>query len=159
MRRLFIIAMVGVLTAISAESAFACSCAPPRVGMTDAEIIEARLHLAKSVFVGTVTASHRKTSLLGIVFGSLWAAIFGEGVFEHIATFRVETNVKNAASHEIRVTTGPFGLGSGLCGFMFENGKSYLVYAYGERELETNICLRPREVDEVARQELKMLQK
>ena len=125
--------------------------------MTESEIVQAQLQFAKSVFVGTVRANQRKTSLLGMVFAPLWAVIVGEGEFDHIATFQVETNVKNAAAHEIRVTTGQFG--QGLCGFMFEKGASYLVYAYGERELETSICTRTRKIDETARQELRLLLK
>ena len=147
--------MIAVVAGILTPSAFACSCAPPRVGMTNSEIIQTRLRVAKAVFVGTVTANDRKTSFLGMVFGPFLAAILGEGEFDHVATFRVDTDVKSLVGREVRVTTRHFG--HGLCGFMFEKGESYLVYAYGDRELETNICSRTRKFDEVAREELKVL--
>jgi hypothetical protein len=155
MRQIAILMITVVVAGISCPSAFACSCAPPRPGMTEREIAEARLQAAKTVFVGTVTANHRKTSFLGMVFSPIFTAIFGEGEFDHVATFRVDIGVKPSNNHEVRVTTGHFG--HGLCGFMFEKGKSYLVYAYGDQELETNICSRTREFDTVANGDLTVL--
>ena len=155
MRQLVLGSIIVILAGILTPSAFACSCAPPRPGITESEIIKARLQVAKAVFVGTVTASHRKTSFLGKVFSPVLAAILGEGGFDHVATFRVDVSVKLPGSNQVRVATGHFG--HGLCGFVFEKGKSYLVYAYGDRELETNICSRTREFDNVAREELKVL--
>jgi len=149
--------------ALMTQSAFACSCALPRPGLTESEIIRSRSNLATSVFVGTVTTNHKTGFIITNAIKKLLLSGLGtfskdslnaEGEFSHIATFRVQTSIKNAASPEVRVTTGHFG--GGLCGFMFEVGKSYLVYAYGEPNLETNICSKSKEL-EYAREEVEVL--
>ena len=55
--------------------------------------------------------------------------------------FRVESSWKGMVATELLLTTGR---GGGDCGYRFEVGKKYLVYAYGsdERDLLTNICQR-----------------
>lgn len=54
---------------------------------------------------------------------------------------RVEKSWKGTSSRKITITTGQ---GTGDCGYSFETGKKYLVYAYGEKDgsVGTNICTR-----------------
>jgi hypothetical protein len=54
--------------------------------------------------------------------------------------FKVEKSWKNQSKDELTIQTGQ---GGGDCGFPFEAGREYLVYAYGNNTvLETNICQR-----------------
>lgn len=56
--------------------------------------------------------------------------------------FKVEKRWKGAATRSITVRTGKH-----LYGYRFTVGKKYLVYAYGEEELETSRCGRTRSVE------------
>lgn len=68
--------------------------------------------------------------------------------FTNEVTIKVTTNLKNGNAEFVTVYTG---MGDGDCGFNFQIGKSYLVYAKdetqdGEELLRTNICTRTAEV-------------
>jgi hypothetical protein len=71
--------------------------------------------------------------------------------------FRVEEVWKGPRSAETAVFTG---LGSGDCGYKFEMGGKYLVYAYqrNDSKFETNICQRTAPLVE-AGSDLKVLGK
>ena len=61
-------------------------------------------------------------------------------VYNVIIKLKVSKSWKRINSQEIILTTGR---GGGDCGYRFEIGKKYLVYAYGERnDLGTGICSR-----------------
>jgi hypothetical protein len=113
---------VFTVLAFSAPPAFACSCAPkPSVGKA--------LSQSDAVFVGRVIARHN-------------ASIeFAPGVSSsgYSFVFEVERLYKGALSSEVAVLTGN---GRGDCGCGFQVGEKYLVYAYGKKGLETNICTR-----------------
>ena len=66
-----------------------------------------------------------------------------------IVKFRVESSWKGKLLTELRLTTG---LGNGDCGYPFEVGQKYLVYAYGSdvNRLGTNICQRTVDLIEAA---------
>jgi hypothetical protein len=69
------------------------------------------------------------------------------GSYGVLVRFRVESVWKGKAFQEVTIFTGQ---GGGDCGYRFEVGESYLVYAYGSNEnLSTNICQRtaPRSAD------------
>jgi hypothetical protein len=75
-------------------------------------------------------------------------------------TIKVANNFKNGNSEHIVVYTG---LGGGDCGFNFEIGKSYLLYANkgtedGVERLRTNICTRTSEIS-TGTEELEKLKK
>jgi hypothetical protein len=127
--------------------------APPPPNLSQEEVILARLRVAKSVFAGTATKTQKQMSVFNRLLGPFGKLFRSEEDFVHTATFRVDTNVKNAPNQEIRVTTGRFG--SGRCGFKATIGESLLVYAYGEKELETSICS-VSQLDD-SREELKVL--
>lgn len=58
-----------------------------------------------------------------------------------IVKFRADKSWKGSVSRRISLSTGA---DSALCGFNFEVGKSYLIYAQGAnaKDLQTNICTR-----------------
>jgi hypothetical protein len=61
------------------------------------------------------------------------------------AKFRVESPYKGIGKKEIEIYTGD---GGSDCGFPFQVGKRYLVYAYGENSyLSTNYCGRTRAIE------------
>ena len=61
-------------------------------------------------------------------------------------TFDVITIWKGISNDSVKVTTG---MGGADCGYDFENGKDYLVYAYGdpEKEIGTDYCSRTKPLD------------
>jgi hypothetical protein len=60
--------------------------------------------------------------------------------YDVLVKFRVENSWKTKLPLEVIVFTGR---GGGDCGFRFEAGESYLVFAYGsDQSLSTNICQR-----------------
>jgi hypothetical protein len=73
------------------------------------------------VFVGTAVAIDRTNELV-------------------LVTFRVQTHGKNSARDLVTITTGP---GESSCGYPFEVGRQYFVYAraIGDR-FETDLCHR-----------------
>ena len=127
-----IFAMLGVIWALSSRSE-ACSCvqaAPPCEAFTSAH----------TVFIGrvvTVTNIDRH-----MVAGNESFVTWGRRT-----QFVVERVYKGSESKTVELETGS---GGGDCGYGFQKGKSYLVYAYvGTRtkKLETNICTRTRTVE------------
>jgi hypothetical protein len=119
-----------------AASAFACDCiAPP-------EPPEA-LKKSDAVFVGKVTSIARGNSH--------WRSV----------TFEVEKTWKGVEGKSVHVVTR---LNSAACGFSFEDGKSYLVYANfvggdgpDAKTLSTNICTRTTFVSEATKAEFEAL--
>ena len=106
---------------VSSFSAFACSCIMPG---TVAEEVER----ADAVFKGTVIA----------VDNSDYRAYVFPDV---VVTFTVQEYWKGDVLDIVVIHTGQ---GGGDCGFSFEEGKSYLVYAYTDDngDLHANICSR-----------------
>ena len=116
-----------------ASVTLACSCAPPPPPKT-------ALAQSHAVFVGKVTK----------IDG-------GEGRSVSV-TLEATTTWKGVAEKNVVVQTAS---DSAACGFTFEVGKSYLVYAYltGEegakdRALATNICTRTHLVDDRAKEDI-----
>lgn len=61
-------------------------------------------------------------------------------VFSVKVKFKSQNTYKGKFINEVIISTGQ---GKGDCGYNFEVGKDYLIYAYGEvNDLETNICTR-----------------
>lgn len=119
MKPIFQIALAALLVGLAAaEAAHACSCAPLPGPKEAAEGADA-------VFTATVTSIevhqiNRKVHL------------------------RVAGTWKGAQCGELTLTTGR---NDADCGFDFEEGKSYLVYAYGEPgKLATGLCTRTQQL-------------
>jgi hypothetical protein len=127
--RIKITAVFFVLAAClaGAERALACSCLGPVPPCQE-------YGQASAVFVGTVTGVRTKKRE-------------GSGVREwtpRVFKFSVEHSYLGAAGPEIEVATG---MGGGDCGYGFQRGEKYLVYAYNGAEggrLTTGICSRTR---------------
>lgn len=110
----------------AADVAFACSCAPMPAPA------EAR-DQATAVFTGTVTAIEPDAS----------------GNY-NLVTFQIDRVWKGTKCREVTVSTGLSDLN---CGYAFQAGQTYLVYAYADNsargtKLNTNMCSRTRPVAE-----------
>jgi hypothetical protein len=128
MKRLFgLIVGVAVLVGISWTEARACTCDLPLLNLTLKQQVKKAQKQSQAVFVGKVMQINPQ----------------GYGVS---MKFRVENVWKGRLSQEVTIFTGQ---GDGDCGYRFEVGESYLVYASGHERLSTNICQRtaPRSVD------------
>lgn len=100
---------------------FACSCVQPDSPLTS-------LSEAEAVFAGQVTDIDVPA---GITFSSLDPVK---------ATFSVSQSWKGSIEKIITVSTPR---GSASCGFGFEMGQEYLVYAYGnDNDLQVSLCSR-----------------
>ncbi len=119
---IFTIFLFTFFIVLNTSNALACSCAPQESDSIETQVKEAYTN-STAVFVGEVVE-----------------------VIEKPDTFITEVKFKNMKSwknelqDEITITTGR---GGGDCGYEFEVGKKYLIYAYGDKgKLGTNICTR-----------------
>lgn len=126
-KRIGLSLMLGVFSlVVTSNIARACTCDLPQNGRTLKQEVTEAHKKSKAVFVGRVVEviSDVRNSYVDV-------------------RFKVERSWKADFSAERIVRTGR---GRGDCGYRFEVGKSYLVFAYGsdENRLETNICQRTR---------------
>ena len=134
MKKIALVLTLSLFPAFFAQDVYACSCAttpPPRKALRE----------AKAVFVGEVISKE-----VFEVTGNFGAQ---EVVRVKFAVSRVW---KGVAGAEAVVLTSGY---EPACGYHFEKGKKYLVYAYPDRwglaGLETGICNRTRGLAEAAR--------
>lgn len=98
-----------------ASKSFACSCAPPSQTTND------DFQKAAAVFTGRVLSVQRKDNFV-------------------MVKLAVQKYWKGKVSNEIKITTAK---DSAACGFNFEVGKDYLVYATDNNgKLSTGLCSR-----------------
>lgn len=122
MRRITFISLALLFLMSAAENSFACSCAPS-IGPVKAQVKEA-FKKSTAIFSGEVisiapTSEHQVT-----------------------VTMRVGKSWKGKLAKEITITTAA---NSAMCGYGFEAGKTYLVYAFGANDsLMTTICSRTK---------------
>lgn len=115
-----ILALALILGLAMSNAALACSCAP--LGPPE----KAR-DAADAVFSGKVLAVRPGTSGLEV-------------------DIRVEGTWKGVPCETVVVRTAS---DSAMCGYSFEEGKSYLIYAHRQQDaLSTNLCTRTRPIDE-----------
>ena len=122
------------------ETSYACNCDLPRTDRSlKQQVIEARKR-SEAVFTGTVLEISKRP-------GDLYITV----------KFKVEEVWRGPRGAETSVFTG---IGGGDCGYKFEIGEKYLVYAYkrDDSKLETNICQRTAPLAE-AGPDLKVLGK
>ena len=100
---------------VNVKPAYACSCLRPGPPL-------AELDRATAVFAGEVSDIKRTTTGVDV-------------------SFSVSDVWKGDLNSTLVVTTGPH---SAACGYPFEIGQDYLVYAYGRDDagLEANLCSR-----------------
>jgi hypothetical protein len=120
------------------RAGFACVCDLPRTDKPIRQVVTEARNKSKAVFSGTVVAIDKKP-------GDLYVAV----------RFKIEESWKVTLSKEATVFTGQ---GGGDCGYKFEVGQRYLVYAYryNDADLGTNICQRTASLIEAA-EDLKVL--
>ncbi len=109
------------MLAIETEPAYACSCVPPRPPHEE-------LARATAVFTGKVVGLSKPFS------------VFGSSADPIKVTFQVYTVWKGPVNQTITITTSRSGAS---CGYTFEKGGEYLVYADGtENSLAVSLCSR-----------------
>lgn len=108
-------------------SAYACICQLPDSGKSEELLISEEFNESISVFEGKVK------SIFDFYTDD-------RSKSERRVTFTVSTAWKGVNSKEVVILTG---FGGGDCGYKFEVGKDYLVYAGGSpKQLGTSICHR-----------------
>lgn len=112
--------------------AHACSCELPLGNSTLKQQVKKARNDSQAIFTGEVIEIIRPTDSYSV-----------------IVKFRVDQSWKGKLQKEITLITGR---GGGDCGYRFEVGRGYLVYAYGsdEASLSTNICQRTTELKDAA---------
>lgn len=122
MKKFIFLATVFCFFILSAGDVFACSCALPTKQSLSKQIKRSYQN-STAVFYGEVTEITQKPENYYVT-----------------VKLKVERSWKNQAKSEVIIQTGR---GGGDCGYRFEIGKKYLVYAHGsESSLGTNICSR-----------------
>jgi len=122
--------VLSIMTIFIPSTVYACSCARPQT-------VEAQFSRSEAVFAGRVLEVKEQRYL--------------NGSMTKAALFEVSHIWKGGPESQIIIHTGS---GGGDCGFNFEDGKEYLVYAhpstmYGDKELLiTIICDRTNVLDQ-----------
>jgi len=120
--RLLLVAGVLVLTGL-VQQVFACTCLPPESPADE-------LERSTAVFAGEVTSVKAPS-------GPITSSADPIAV-----TFQVYTVWKGSHSDTFTITTAR---SSASCGYPFETGKEYLVYAHGEADdLQVSLCSRTK---------------
>jgi hypothetical protein len=109
------------LIALTAGDVFACTCFLQEDISIEKQVKDA-YQKSSSVFVGEVVEVLKKPDAFFVT-----------------VRFNVEKSWNKKFQKEITISTGT---GGGDCGYEFAVGKKYLVYAYGDNKLSTNICTR-----------------
>ena len=132
-RALFSSVGIVVLIMLARADGFACTCALPYPMPSLKTQVRTALTEARAVFSGKVLEVKDDPQALSVV-----------------VRLRVERVWKGSPRGEVRLVTGR---GGGDCGYRFEVGGSYLVYAYGSGAggLGTNICQRTARLSEAAK--------
>lgn len=136
--------LVAVLLLLLVPSiGFACSCDLPPMNKTAKQLVELEHKESTAVFVGEV---------IEIIVPET-----PPGGLPRPAEvkFKVQKQWKGVAGDEIKVFTATICC---MCGYNFEVGVSYLVYAYGTEGLWTNTCTRTTPLGD-AEKDLKVLGK
>lgn len=132
--------LIGIWVLFAPTSAYACSCDLPYPGKTIKQQVSEARRKSRTVFFGEVVE------------------IIASPQMPYVKVrFIVERSWKGILTEEAIIVTGQ---GGGDCGYHFEVGESYLVFAYGvdDTKLETNICQRTKVLAEAVL-DLKLLGK
>jgi hypothetical protein len=125
---------------LPSKAVFGCSCLPPPPGITGTrELAEWRTQGISAIFEGRVEAAQMKSPLLEVTVGDIVPANLDQSTPVMLVSFNVSRRYRGARKQHVQVETG---LGGGDCGFAFEIGKQYLVYAHtgDSGGLSTGIC-------------------
>jgi hypothetical protein len=137
---LFSVMGIAVLMGFSQTEGRACTCGSSGGNLSIKQQVKEAQKQSRAVFVGKVMKIIQQPDSSGV-----------------LVKLRAEKSWKGKLPREVTVATG---IGGGDCGYRFEVGDSYLVYAYGPNEssLGTNICQRTSALSE-ARADIKHLGK
>ena len=117
---------------------FACICAPPPdvKTMHDLALWRTRIDGAKIIFQGTVEKQTASAGPIGAPAGTLSMTINGA---HRIVLINATHVFRGPQQEQFTVVTG---MGMGDCGFEFDTGKEYLIFAdpVGDGEFFTSIC-------------------
>ena len=119
---IFAMLITGFFFVLNASDVFACSCSLETGNKSIKEKVKEAHKDSTAVFVGEVIDIIQKPDVYSVE-----------------VKFKIEKSWDNKSLKEVTIFTGR---GGGDCGYKFEVGKKYLVYAYGNKELATNICTR-----------------
>lgn len=132
--------LIVISMALFTQSTFACSCLPPPPEIKSVRALAKwRANQVSTIFEGTAVDIELKSPLLQASVGSLVSANVDEITPVLRVNFSVSRWYRGAQRSRVQVETG---IGGGDCGFGFEIGKKYLVYAYNDDadRLSTGIC-------------------
>jgi hypothetical protein len=135
-----VLVSIALMLMFNPASAFGCSCVPSPPGTKRArELAEWKSQGIAAIFEGSVEDAELKSRLIEASVGDLVPGNLEQGGPVMLVTFSVSRVYRGAQKPRMQVETG---LGGGDCGFGFEIGKQYLVYAYkGESgRFSTGIC-------------------
>jgi hypothetical protein len=125
---------------LMSTTAFACQCvSPPPEVKTARDLATWHASGTDAIFEGTVKSVELKWVLKDANVGGLVPADLDEDEPTLYVTLDVSHFYKGAERKDVLLTTG---IGGGDCGFDFEIGEQYLVYAYADASshLSTGIC-------------------
>jgi hypothetical protein len=122
MKALFFILSLSLFIIAGTADALACTCVPPSSDPVDVQITRAKAN-ADAVFVGKLVKIVRPNTITGQI----------------IAQFEIERSWSDHATSKISIYTA---WGTAMCGFPFQKGMRYIVYASGDERLQTTICTR-----------------
>jgi hypothetical protein len=119
---LYILLALALLMLASAEKSFACSCPVPIEPLK--KQVQSAFSSADTVFSGEVIEIKESPT----------------DKYSLLVKFKVAKSWKGESKNEITITTAKE---NAMCGYSFETGKTYLVYANGQNEdLFTTNCSR-----------------
>jgi hypothetical protein len=133
---LFFLSLVG-----APSSVLACTCArlPPPGADVALSLAQRTPNKDEAIFEGTVSNAQLKGSLFDAKVGDLISAdLDGDSPFM-LVSFDVSRSYSGQQEKKVELRTG---MGGGDCGYPFEVGKQYLVYAGKDEsgQLSTGIC-------------------
>jgi hypothetical protein len=139
MRKISILLMVLVCLNFTAKAAFACMCFGSNNAKTmrdAAAWFSAGAHASKFIFEGSVTKQEVRSGSIGMPATAV--SMTTQGQYRAVSVHVVHV-YRGEAGADVTVMTG---MGGGDCGFDFDTGKSYLIYAAktGPNTFSTNMC-------------------
>jgi Carboxypeptidase regulatory-like domain len=145
MRRVLVFFGIVIVFSLASSAAMACMCGGGG-GSTPCE----SYGKAAAVFVGTVTGARESEQYKGKDVAEI-RKLRDSGELDWgsmVYKFSVEQAYLGVAGSEVEIFTGR---GSSDCGFTFQNGQRYLVYAHRYKDkLITSTCMRTKPFDEAA---------
>ena len=115
----------------SSAPAFGCKCVPPPPDIKTArELAELTAKGSDAIFEGRVERIELKWAFMEAKVGDVISADVEEGPPVMQVSFDVLRSYRGAQQKNVRIRTG---VGGGDCGFDFEVGKQYLVYAFADK--------------------------